>query len=87
VLLFGVHGALVTGKIAAMALSRPEEAYKEFRKINLLWKLSYINRRMIEATYPYGLFLASRLGLSLYPYYASFAPRYAFLLVPGWLRI
>ncbi len=87
VLLFGVHGALVTGKIAAMALSRPEEAYKEFRKINLLWKLSYINRRMIEATYPYGLFLASRLGLSLYPYYASFAPRYAFLLIPGWLRI
>jgi flavin-dependent dehydrogenase len=87
VLLFGVHGALVTGKIAAMALSRPEEAYKEFRKINFFWKLSYINRLFIERTHPYGLMATSRVGLSLYPLYADFAMRYAFLFVPGWMRI
>ncbi len=87
VLLFGVHGALVTGKIAAMALDRPEEAYREFRKINLLWKLSYLNRLLIEATHPYGLMAASRLGLELYPLHARFSMRYAFLFVPGWLRV
>lgn len=87
VLLFGVHGALVTGKIAAMALGQPEAAYREFRKMNFFWKLSYLNRLAIERTFPYGLRVMSRLGLDLYPFYAGFALRYAFLLVPGWLRI
>ncbi len=87
VLLFGVHGALVTGKIAAMALSRPEEARREFRNINLLWKLSYLNRLFIEYTHPYGLMATSRAGLELYPLYARFLMRYAFLFVPGWLRV
>ncbi len=87
VLLFGVHAALATGKIAAMALSRPQEAQREFRKINLFWKISYLNRLFIEATYPWGLRYISRLSLGLYPYYAGFALRYAFLFVPGWLRI
>jgi len=87
VLLFGVHGALASGKVAAMALSRPERAYREFRKINLFWKLSYINRLLIEWTHPYGLRYASRLSLNLYPYYADYLLRYAFLLVPGWLRV
>lgn len=87
VLLFGVHGALVTGRIAAMALSQPEEAYRQFRKINLFWKLSYLNRLFIERTHPYGLMAASRTGLDLWPLYAGFALRYAFLFVPGWMRV
>jgi flavin-dependent dehydrogenase len=87
VLLFGVHGALVTGKIAAMALTRPEEAYREFRKINLLWKLSYLNRLLIETTHPYGLMAATRVGLGLYPLHAWFSMRLGFLFVPGWLRV
>lgn len=87
VLLFGVHGALVTGRIAALAVDNPEEAYREFRKINLFWKLSYLNRILIEATFPWGLRMFSRLSLELYPLYAPFALHYAFLIVPGWLRI
>ena len=87
VLLFGVHGAMASGKIAAMALSQPERAYREFRKINLFWKLSYFNRLIIEWTHPYGLRFGSRLSLNLYPYYADYLLRYAFLLVPGWLRV
>jgi hypothetical protein len=87
VLLFGVHAALVSGKIAATALSRPEEARREFHKINLLWKLSYVNRLIIEATFPWGMRHISRLSLGLYPYYADYLLRYAFLFVPGWLRI
>ncbi len=87
VLLFGVHGALVTGRIAAMALSRPEEARREFRKINLLWKLSYLNRLAVERTHPYGIMIANRAALPLYPLYSRFLLRYAFLFVPGWLRV
>jgi flavin-dependent dehydrogenase len=87
VLLFGVHGAMASGKIAAMALSQPERAYGEFRKINLLWKLSYINRLIIEWTHPYGLRFGSQLILNLYPYYSDYLLRYVFLLVPGWLRV
>ena len=46
-----------------------------------------LNRLFIEATYPWGLHYISRMSLGLYPYYAGFALRYAFLFVPGWLRI
>lgn len=87
VLLFGIHGALVTGRIAAMAASEPERAYREFVKINLFWKASYLNRRFIEITYPYGMKYLSRLGMELYPHYADWLLRYAFLFVPGWMRI
>lgn len=87
VLLFGVHGALVTGRIAALAVDDPEAAYREFRRVNRLWRVSYLNRRFIEATFPWGLRWITRLGFGLYPLYAPFALRYAFLLVPGWLRI
>ncbi|MDY6794116.1 MAG: hypothetical protein SWK76_02360 [Actinomycetota bacterium] len=87
VMLFGVHGALVSGKIAAMALSRPEQAQREFRNMNLFWKISYINRLFVELTYPHGLCMGSRVGLSLYPYYADYLMKRAFLFVPGWMRV
>lgn len=87
VLLFGVHGALVTGRIAATAVDDPEAGYREFRKVNRFWRLSYLNRCLIEATFPLGLKVISRAGFGLYPLYAPFALRYAFLIVPGWLRI
>ncbi|MFW6113520.1 MAG: NAD(P)/FAD-dependent oxidoreductase [Actinomycetota bacterium] len=87
VMLFGVHGALVGGKIAAMALSQPELARREFRKMNLFWKISYLNRLFVELTYPHGLRIASRVGLGLYPYYADYLLKYAFLFVPGWMRV
>ncbi len=87
VLLFGVHGALVTGRIAALAVDEPERAYREFRKVNRFWRMSYLNRRLIEVTFPLGLKAVTRMAFGLYPLYAPFALRYAFLVVPGWLRI
>lgn len=87
VLLFGVHGALVSGKIAALALTDREAALKQFKRVNALWQLSYINRKLVEATFPYGLHYAGRAGLDLQPYYEKWLLRYIFTLVPGWLRI
>ncbi len=87
VLLFGVHGALVSGKIAAMALRDREGAQKEFDRMNRFWKLSFLNRKFVEYTFPYGLHLASRLGMELYPYYYKYLSRYSFVFIPGWLRV
>jgi flavin-dependent dehydrogenase len=87
VLLFGVHGALVSGKIAALALTDREAALKQFKRVNALWQLSYINRKLVEATFPYGLHYGGRAGLDLQPYYEKWLLRYVFALVPGWLRV
>ncbi len=86
-LLFGVHGALVTGRVAAQAVDDPERAIREFRRINLFWRWSFLNRSLVEATHPWGMKLASRMILELYPLYAPLTLRYLFLTVPGWLRI
>ncbi len=87
VLLFGVHGALVSGKIAAMALRDREGAQKEFNRMNRFWKLSFLNRKFVEYTFPYGLHAASRMGMELYPYYYKYLSRYSFIFIPGWLRV
>lgn len=86
-LLFGVHGALITGKIAAMATTDPSLAQREFSRINRFWKLSYLNRKLVELTHPWGTWLASRASLELYPLYSRFLLRYLFVSVPGWLRV
>ncbi len=87
VLLFGVHGALVSGRIAALALTDRKAAERLFRKMNALWRLSYINRKMVEATFPWGLRAGGRLGLDLQPYYENWLLRYVFAVIPGWLRV
>jgi flavin-dependent dehydrogenase len=87
VLLFGVHGALVSGVIAARALHDREGALREFRRMNLLWPLSYANRRFIELTFPWGLRALTRLNFQLYPYYSRYLARYILAFIPGWLRV
>jgi flavin-dependent dehydrogenase len=87
VLLFGVHGALISGKIAALALTDREAALKQFKLMNALWQLSYINRKIVEKTHPWGLHYAGRAGLDLQPFYEKWLLRYVFTFVPGWLRV
>ncbi len=41
-MLFGVHGALVSGKIAAMAVDNKAEAYKLFKRCNVAFPISLI---------------------------------------------
>jgi flavin-dependent dehydrogenase len=44
--LFGVHGALVSGKIAAMAVEDRGEAYREFRRQLATWRRMLLNRKV-----------------------------------------
>ena len=86
-LLFGVHGTLVTGKIAALATREPAKALREFRRINFFWRWSLLHRKLVERTHPWGTFLASRASLELYPLYSRNLLKYLFITVPGWLRV
>ena len=53
-MVLGVHGALVSGRIAAMAVHDRERATEEFRRMNRWWKLGYLTRRLLWATHPWG---------------------------------
>ena len=57
---FGIHGALLSGKIAAMAVDRPEEALVLFRNLNRHFWKSYLLRKGFEA-FPWPFFLYRRM--------------------------
>lgn len=46
--LFGIHGALVSGKIAATALSDPQKALEQFKAANRFFKTTLYMRRFYE---------------------------------------
>jgi len=46
--LFGVHGALVSGKIAAMAVEDRNAAWVEFRRCLTTWRRMLLNRKIYE---------------------------------------
>ena len=46
--LFGVHGALVSGKIAAMAVEDREAAWVEFKRQLTTWKRMLLNRKLYD---------------------------------------
>lgn len=86
-MVLGVHGALVSGKIAAMAVSEPDKAEEEFRRMNRWWKLSYLTRRFLWATHPWGPMVAMPPILKIQPHVDQ---RFLWLLnpaVPGWMRL
>jgi flavin-dependent dehydrogenase len=47
--LFGVHGALVSGKIAAMAVEDRSAAYTEFKRCLHSWRRMLLNRKIYNA--------------------------------------
>lgn len=86
-MVLGVHGALVSGRIAAMAVHDRERANKEFHRMNRWWKLGYLTRRLLWATHPWGprRVIPAVLRLQLHV-----DPRFLWLLnpaVPGWMRL
>lgn len=87
VLLFGVHGALISGAISARAVDDPDWAIAEFKKMNILWRLSWLNRKFIEKTYPYGMKSLLRVALPVYPVISEFVVPYGMWLVPGYGRV
>jgi flavin-dependent dehydrogenase len=49
--LFGIHGALLSGKIAALAVSDPEKAEQAFRNLNRFFIPTLIQRRIYEKNF------------------------------------
>ena len=86
-MVLGVHGALVSGRIAAMAVHDREKATEEFRRMNRWWRPSYLTRRMLWATHPWGPRLVIPAVLRSLPHVDQ---RFLWLLnpaVPGWMRL
>ena len=54
--LFGIHGALLSGKVAAMAVEQPEAALKLFRILNRNFWKAYLLRQGFEGN-PFGFSL------------------------------
>lgn len=86
-MVLGVHGALVSGKIAAMALSDRDKAVLEFKRMNKWWRSAFMVKRLIDRTHPLGVSLMGSAILSLTKHIDQ---RYLWLLypaVPGWMRL
>jgi hypothetical protein len=86
-MVLGVHGALVSGRIAATAVQDRDKAIREFHRMNRWWKLSYLTRRTLWATHPWGPRILIPAVLGLQPYVDQ---RFLWLLnpaVPGWMRL
>jgi len=89
VLLFGVHGALLSGKIAALDLSDPAGAFAEFRRLNAAFRPLLAAKRVADL-FPAGLF-SRRLGwllLRTLPFHQRRSIRRVFETeIPGYGRI
>lgn len=86
-MVLGVHGALVSGRIAAMAVHDREKAIAEFRRMNRWWTEAYLLRRLLWATHPWGPRIAIPMVLRLA---RRVGQRYLWMLnpaVPGWMRL
>jgi hypothetical protein len=83
----GVHGALVSGKIAAMAVKDRDKALQEFQRMNRWWLLCYLGKKFFNATHPYSQRFIIRPIISSG---ARFHQRYLWYLypaIPGLRRI
>ncbi len=46
--LFGIHGALLSGKVAATAVLNRKEGIKTFKRLNRFYSIGYLLRRILE---------------------------------------
>ena len=83
-LFYGMLGALVSGRIAAMAIDDRGAAIKAFRKATLTFYPSYAAKRAFNRV-PDGIKKpVARLGLSMIPVFEELVMRLATTLTPGW---
>ncbi len=80
ILFFGMHGAFLTGRIAAMALDDPAAAEKEFKRLNATFRPVLAMKRITDVI-PRDIFVKypARLAMSMFPLYGSWAMRYGFM--------
>ncbi|MFH1149046.1 MAG: NAD(P)-binding protein [Actinomycetota bacterium] len=86
-LLFGVHGGLVSGKIAAMAVTDHQAALEEFNRINEYFRLGFLLSTLYRTVPIWMLKQMTWAGLRLYPVMAPLAGERAFRLLPGYGRL
>jgi len=86
-LLFGVHGALVSGRIAALAVRDHQAALAEFKRVNKYYAQGFL---MAWAYQTMPLWLLQRVtwaGMKNYPWLAPLMKTRVFKLLPGFARI
>lgn len=86
-LLFGVHGALVTGKIAALAVSDRQRALEEFKSVNRRYKLGFYAAAVLQHVPIPLLRVLIRAGARSYPVIAPILKDRLWTLVPGFRSV
>lgn len=83
----GVHGALVSGKIAAMAVKDKEKALQEFQRMNRWWRLCYLGKKFFNATHPYSKRYIIKPIISSRAHFHQRYLWYLYPAIPGLRRI
>jgi len=83
-LFYGMLGALVSGRIAAMAIDNKEEAMKAFRKAIMTFYPSYTAKRVFNHIPDSIKKPATRVGLTVMPKVEGLGMLLATQLTPGW---
>jgi flavin-dependent dehydrogenase len=86
-LLFGVHGALVSGKIAAIAVEDHQAGLQEFKRVNrhyaqgwaMAWAYQHMPIRVLQQS--------TWFGIRNYPWLAPLMKERVFKMLPGFARI
>jgi flavin-dependent dehydrogenase len=79
ILFFGMHGAFLSGKIAARALTDPAGAYDEFRRLNITYYPVLAAKRLVDKT-PRDLLIKypARMAMRAMPLFGPLVMRQAF---------
>lgn len=86
-LLFGVHGALVSGKIAAIAVQDHQKGLEEFMRINKFYRQGFLISRAYRAAPLWFLKRFTWTGLKLQALLSRFVRDRVFRLISGYGRI
>ena len=86
-LLFGVHGALVTGKIAAVTVQDHQKGLEEFMRINRYYRQGFLISRAYRAAPLWLLKRFTWAGLELQAALSGIAKDKTFRLIPGYGRL
>ena len=86
-LLFGVHGALVTGKVAAIAVRDHQKGLEEFTRINEHYRQGFLISRVYRSAPLWFLRRFTWTGLELQAALGGIARGKMFRLIPGYGRL
>lgn len=83
-LFFGMLGALVSGRIAAMAVDDKKEAYDAFRRATITFYPGYLAKRAFNLVPHFMRRPVIRAGLTVTPQFEDFVMKRVARFTPGW---